>query len=54
MYTPKQITYPHRVVQNSNIPLINEEMNSVNKGINEVSIIKKKTQKVTIFKVEKQ
>ena len=53
MNTPKQITYPHRVVQNSNIPLINKEMNLVNKGKNEISIINKKTHKITIFKVEK-
>ena len=53
MNTPKQITYPHRVVQNSNIPLINKAMNLVNKGKNEISIINKKTHKVTIFKVEK-
>jgi len=50
---PKTITYPHRVVPNPNIPLINKEMNSVKKGKNEISIINKKTHKVTIFKVEK-
>jgi hypothetical protein len=53
MNTPKQITYPHRVVQNSNMPLINKEINLVNKGNNEISIINKKAHKVTIFKVEK-
>jgi len=33
MYTPKQNAYPLRVVQNSNIPLINKETNALNKGI---------------------
>jgi len=50
----KTSTYTHQVVQNSNIPHINLEMNSVNKGKNEISIIIKKTHKVTIFKVEQQ
>ena len=48
------MTYPRRVVPNPNTSLINKGMNSVKKGKNEISIINKKTRKVTIFKVEKQ